>query len=74
MSKKFNQKKKEEEIAKMVFLLRVDVPLLFVHTFEVDLKGMNELISVDMFYNWKSSRCEKCKVDAPLASMATIEK
>ncbi|KAJ6893661.1 hypothetical protein NC652_027652 [Populus alba x Populus x berolinensis] len=42
MSKKFNQKKKEEEIAKMVFLLRL-------------------------------SRCEKYKVDAPLASMATVE-
>lgn len=42
--------------------MEVDVPLRFVHTFEVNLDGMNELISVNVFYNWKLSRCEKCKV------------
>lgn len=66
--------------------MEVDVPLCFVHTFEVNLEGKNELITVNVFYNWKSSRCEKYKVfghscqdknqgkgDAPPASMATDE-
>jgi hypothetical protein len=42
--------------------MEVDVPLCFVHTFEVNLEGKNELITVNVFYNWKSSRCEKYKV------------